>query len=90
MRYFDSGHSSSYVIVSPKEKDKIHIIENEKNAKIEIQQVENVKEGKENVKQKSTSIHLSKNPSEKLSKENNKFLKILKSVFLNEDHIYQN
>ena len=59
MRFFNSGLSSSYIIVSPKEKDKIELVESNTNFKEVVQ-----KEGK---------------IGGELSKENIKFLKILKS-----------
>ena len=72
MRYFDSGRSSSYVIISPKEKDRICIIENEKNLKIEeLKNNETTKTGNEK--------NWRSRGDKKLTEKNIDFLKVLKS-----------
>lgn len=72
MRYFDSGRSSSYVIISPKEKDRICIIENEKNLKIE--------ELKSNETTKIAYANSKNRGDKKLTEKNIDFLKVLKSA----------
>uniref|UniRef100_A0A7E4W8L8 Uncharacterized protein n=1 Tax=Panagrellus redivivus TaxID=6233 RepID=A0A7E4W8L8_PANRE len=90
MRFFNSGDSSKYVIISPKEKDKIELIQDIKHEeKIEINEKIKVKEGSArhspseggSITQKSMNItneKLNTNRSEGLNKKNAAFLRTLK------------
>ena len=82
MRFFNSGNSntSSYIIVSPKEKDKIPLVEFtssvntiDSNVIKTVEQIIPKEEKKSGGKLKFSKKTL------KLSKENNNFLKALKS-----------
>lgn len=81
MRFFNSGDSSKYVIISPKEKDKIELIQDINHEEKKINEKVKVKEGSArhslseggSITQKSMNTKSKTSRSEGLNKKNAAF-----------------